>query len=421
MFLYIGTSGNHVGAVQVDETGSLIRVLDSTDPVFELPESSSFNFFSNLKSSFSSPVTQWIAKHPKLDLLYAFTSFQSERQAVITTYQINRETGDLTKLGVCDSGGYQAVFASFSPDSSLLVVAHHNDGNLAFFDCTAKANGGVLEIPIKVLSTPEIRPETRTTSYPACLPSLQHFYYAPNGQYLLTADCSSQSRVWTYPVDERGLPKCELPMYNFKVSAIQAFPSAMSTIGSHIMGSPNRIRRVVLHPNGNFLYVLLELHSLIQVFEIDATGKVVPDCLQEIPTTDKAYNSRFVGFGINLAADLMVSPEQDGLWVSNRGYKVGFTGKAGSSLQFLEFQQNGARLDRKRVVQTAGPVGHFTFATTSEGAGLVVGTCQKSPGWVELFQRKGGNSDRDYEKSKEIATGLSISCLSCIPETTGEA
>eukprot|EP00934_Nitzschia_sp_Nitz4_P000497 Nitzschia sp. Nitz4//scaffold163_size50693//18311//19591//NITZ4_006987-RA/size50693-processed-gene-0.45-mRNA-1//-1//CDS//3329538028//497//frame0 len=425
MYLYLGSKDNQLGVVEVDDdTGNLIRIVEIIDPVIEasqLPPVKA-GLFSMRTSSTYSPTTEWVVKHPTLDLLYAFTSFMSEQQAMITTYQIDRSTGHLTKLGTCFSGGFQAAFAMFSPDGSVLVVAHHNDGKLAFFDCTAAANGGVLESPIQILESPEIRPGTRNTEYPYSLPSLHHCMYTPDGRFLLTVDCSPQSRIWTYLVNERGIPVSDTPMSNLKVAAIRAFPSAVANLGSQYLASPNRIRRIAFHPSGRYIYILLELHSLIQVYEMRRDGSIVADCLQEVPTVDPSYFDtsklfRFVGLAVNAAAEMVATAQ--GIWVSNRGHKV--AGNAESSVRFFEYQEGGARIANQQVlVSTGGPVRHF--ALMPGGTKIVSGAVQKIPGLVETFQstsKEAGDTESLglFNKTGEATVGMEVFCI--VPVTRG--
>ena len=87
-------------------------------------------------------------------------------------YLIDRRTGELTKLGQARTGGRHVAFATTSTDGSGIAVCHKQDGRLVFFDCAA--NNGVLETPVAVIDTPEVKPFTRTTEGLAPLPSLQH-------------------------------------------------------------------------------------------------------------------------------------------------------------------------------------------------------------------------------------------------------
>lgn len=430
MFLYIGTTDNKLGVVQVDdELSNVVRSVQIVTPVVmlaDLPPSRK-----NALGMVSKPKidTEWIVKHPKLDLLYAFTSFMTQDdQALLTTYQIDRNSGQLTKLGKCRTGGLQACYATFSNDASLLVVAHHNDGKLVFFDTTPES-GGVPEGPLQVVDTPEVRPGTRTTAFPNCLPSLHHILYSHDGKYLLTMDSSPQSRIWTYATDHRGRLLSDKPRFKQKLHPIRALPSTAASLVSAAFQWTTRIRRAALHPSGKYLYVLMETHCLLQVYEISREGKILADCLQEIPTIDPAYfqTLRWNGMAISAAAELKVT--QEGVWVSNRGMTSPL-GRAESSVRVFAYEEGGARLSPAAHLKTAGPVRHFAFGpsfTESDRPDvdkILVGINAKAPGVVEMYRRirqgdAGGNGTAQAEKTGEAFVGMDVFCVVPVSENPG--
>jgi 6-phosphogluconolactonase (cycloisomerase 2 family) len=422
MFVYIGSKDNTLGVLQLDdESGCQIGTLNVMQVVDEpLLPSPPEGFFSRWSAKFTTPTTEWILLHPQMDLIYVFVGFMSLGESLVTTYHVDRTTGELSKMGVCPTGGLQVSYATFSPDRSLLVVCHHNDGQLSFFDCNK--NGGVLEEPIRVIKTPEIRPETKCTDYPHCLPSLYHCQYTPDGKFLLTVDCSTQSRVWIYPVDEHGLVLSPSPTSHLKAKPIQSPPGALtSLVTTQIFQSPGRMRRVVFHPNGRYIYLLFESHSVIQVYEY-ANGRILADCLQEIPSIDPSFFDRtlppwkqtMAGMATNMASELVA--EEEGLWVSNRGLlPLRGVGRAENSVRCFDYQDQGARLVAKACADTRGPIRHFLLPPTNPGTTtLMSGTNNTDPGVIEIFTvtTNGG----EIKKRGEIETGLDTLCLLALPE-----
>jgi 6-phosphogluconolactonase (cycloisomerase 2 family) len=404
VFLYVSTADNKLSVVQVeDETGNLIKIVQTIDPIVDpLPP--------NYKSrGIFRPATEWVEKHPKYSLLYAFTSFLSSHQAYVTTYRINEVDGTLEKLGSCETGGLQVVYAAFSPDASILCIAHHNDGNLSFFD--TKADNVALEKPVKVVETPEVRPETRRTAFPGHLPSLHHVCYAPNGQYLLTGDCSAQGRVWTYAIDERGLVTSERPVHKQKMAVVRNHPSASASIyASLVHQAPHRLRRIAVHPNGNYVYILYETHNVIQVYEITPNGKIIADCLQEIPCIDASFFDSWkpVGLAINGAGEMVAT--EDGIWVSNRGSTT-LVGRAESSLRFFAYEQGGARLVCEQTLEVSGPVRHFLH--NHKNNTIYSGVNKETPGLVETFRKQ---DDGTYQKTGQAAVGMDVMCIAAVEE-----
>ncbi|KAL3897801.1 MAG: hypothetical protein SGARI_006835 [Bacillariaceae sp.] len=316
------------------------------------------------------PVTEWVLKHPTLPLVYAFTSFWSDAKAVVTTFRVlDKESGKLQKLGRVETGGYQAASAEFCPFSNgeVMTVAHHNDGTLSFFD-VSKAQ--TLDAPIKFRQVPQLVPGTRTKKFPSCLPSLHHVRYgqsnrSSNNKYLLACDVSKQGRVWTYAVDERGLPlQSEKPTSSFKPTFVSQNQTLVASALKTVLGMPDyRIRRAIVHPNGKYVYLLYEMNNVLQVYEIDSNGKIICDCLQELPTIDPAFSyskryfgsgSKWTGVALNSAAELYVTEKE--VMVSNRAMKTRF-GRGENSIRIFRMEEDGARLVPKQTLETAGPEG----------------------------------------------------------------
>eukprot|EP00531_Pseudo-nitzschia_arenysensis_P001408 CAMPEP_0116144590 /NCGR_PEP_ID=MMETSP0329-20121206/16091_1 /TAXON_ID=697910 /ORGANISM="Pseudo-nitzschia arenysensis, Strain B593" /LENGTH=543 /DNA_ID=CAMNT_0003640039 /DNA_START=9 /DNA_END=1640 /DNA_ORIENTATION=- len=439
--LCVATSENRLKVIEVDnETGQLVRLIQDIDPIVppnnheaadvtqtdeetlgENDTSENNNrktatavdkntfLSSGILGSFSSSenaTTEWIERHPTFDsLLYVFTSFWSKRSAIVTTYRIlgidgdqhtndsnsttTRIRGRLKKLGSVETKGLHVSHVTFSPDyyyyysfvenkhkkpPSIMCVGHYMDGSLSFFDVTRDA---ALNEPIRKIVLPEVRPETRTTSFPNPLPSIHHVTYNPRPSsnnddndnddellcnYLLVSDTSKQGRVWTFKVDSIGLPISDKPVSFRKVTHITP-PSGWLTrilTGSWLVGLADyRIRRCVVHPNGLYVYMLLEFNTSIQVYEMDPVkGRIAGDCLQEIPAIDPNYFGwqKRTGVGIHASAELYVTATE--VVVSNRGFNF-FGGAAESSVRIFSIQDHGAKLVLKQSLECRGPVRHF--------------------------------------------------------------
>ena len=93
IFIYVSGLGNEVSVVQVDEQGNHIKTLQTTNKIVDpLPPRCE-----KLKAG-PHLATESITKHPKYNLLYTLTSFWSNHQAILTTFRIDKNTGELTKL-----------------------------------------------------------------------------------------------------------------------------------------------------------------------------------------------------------------------------------------------------------------------------------------------------------------------------------
>eukprot|EP00546_Thalassionema_frauenfeldii_P004842 CAMPEP_0178925432 /NCGR_PEP_ID=MMETSP0786-20121207/17908_1 /TAXON_ID=186022 /ORGANISM="Thalassionema frauenfeldii, Strain CCMP 1798" /LENGTH=171 /DNA_ID=CAMNT_0020600311 /DNA_START=237 /DNA_END=752 /DNA_ORIENTATION=- len=165
-----------------------------------------------------------------------------------------------------------------------------------------------------------------------------------------------------------------------------------------MLGLGSRIRRVAIHPNGKYCYLLYELHNVIQVYPISPDGKIDSNSLlQIVPTIDDKGSSW--GLYCNAAAELMATSE--GVWVSNRGMNI-MGRKAENSVRFFAYEQDGAQLILQDILVTAGPVRHFLL-NEDEGK-LWTGTNAAQPGSIELFMKNQTN----YQKVGEATIGVDI-------------
>jgi 6-phosphogluconolactonase (cycloisomerase 2 family) len=287
-------------------------------------------------------------------------------------------------------------------------VAHHNDGNLAFFDCH---QDDALTGPIKVVVTPEVNPGTRSSDIPNCCPSVHHVTYSPNGNYLLASDSSKQGRVWTYAVNEKGIPANhdgDIPTSFLKVTFVSPPPGWMAyLLSKFLFGMNYRIRRAVLHPNGKYVYLLMEFNAVLQVYEIDKNGKIYGDCLQEIPTIDPDYwSSKWTGVGMSAAAELYATETE--VLLSNRGMKSR-VGSAESSIRIFGMEEAGARLVPKQLLETSGPVRHFWM--NDDSTKLYSGVTMGTPQVIETFVRS--QSGVPFEKVGEANVEMDVLCIAC--------
>mmetsp|Transcript_4158 Transcript_4158/g.9385 ORF Transcript_4158/g.9385 Transcript_4158/m.9385 type:complete len:272 (+) Transcript_4158:1052-1867(+) len=191
--------------------------------------------------------------------------------------------------------------------------------------------------------------------------------------YLLVSDTSKQARVWTFEVDSLGLPLSSRPVSFRKVSYITP-PSGWLTrilTGSWVVGLADyRIRRCVVHPNGRYVYMLLEFNTVIQVYEIHpVTGRISGDCLQEVSAIDPDYFAgwkKATGAAIHASAELCVTESE--VFVSNRGTGVLSKGNnwAESGVRIFSIENDGAKLVPKQYLPCGGPVRHFVALSSDD-------------------------------------------------------
>jgi len=361
---------NRILVVEVDnKSGALVTILQDVSPVAP-------NTLNLKEGIYNGIATEWISRHPTLPLLYALTSYWNAQEACVTTFNIHEKTGLLTQLGIpASTGGYHAAHATFSSDGSLLVIAHHNDGKIVFFDTSEET---AIKEPCCIMDTPEVVPGTRRTTKPndgfPGLPSLHHVTYGPNQKYLLTVD-PSQDCIFTYAVNEQGLPTSKQPTSILRCLSphpiIGWFQRAISNL---VLKCHQRARKVAVHPNGKYLYVLYESINRLQIYSIDAEGIMdASQCWQDVSTlesnatasdddgrTESCYDN-MVGIALQLASELYVTKDGSTLLVANRGdTKVPLLARAESSIRAFRLDEEGRKLVPLGCLSGVdGPVRHF--------------------------------------------------------------
>ncbi|MGK3748186.1 MAG: 6-phosphogluconolactonase (cycloisomerase 2 family) [Bacillariaceae sp.] len=481
--LYVATDANRLKVIEIDdETGKFVRLIQEIDPIVNTADiadastggannnnnidydddgSSASSWSSYLGgiiagtgTTHSTPTTttttttEWIERHHMFPLLYVFTSFFNRAISIVTTYRIiggginddvNSDKimkGRLKKLGEIQTGGMHVSHVTFSPNNTTMCVGHYIDGSISFFDCSQ--DGAALQDPVRIVVLPEVRPETRNTTFPNCLPSIHHVTYNPypnnnddkkeeeDGlfcRYLLVSDTSKQGRVWTYAVNSLGIPISDKPISFRKVTLITPPPGWLSQIVNWSVGLANyRIRRCVVHPNGFFVYFLLEFNAVIQVYEINPyTGKISGDCLQEIPTIDSEYfggynkynnnsssSSKFTGISIHAPAELFSTTNE--LFVSNRGFNYGGPGsrfsfgQAESGVRIFTIEDNGMKLVPKQNLNCYGPVRHFFHNNNNNFVNKLYVGSDKTAGGSSGSSSGNNNNDNSNSNSASIET-----------------
>jgi 6-phosphogluconolactonase (cycloisomerase 2 family) len=396
--LYMGTDSNRLLVVKLGnntrnsnvQQGSV--VIQDIHPVAPNP----LNLPEGVYNGVS---TEWISRHPKFPLVYALTSYWNACPARVTTFRMGGD-GRLETLGDSSStGGLHAAHATFSPDGSLYVVAHHNDGKLVFFDCT-DGESVLPEDPLLVIESPEVIPGTRRTARPndpfPGLPSLHHVQYSPNRRFLFTVD-PSQDHIFTYTVNERGLPTSQQPTSVFKCySDVPIYGLFQRLVTKYVLKCKRRARKAVIHPNGKHIYVLYESLNIVQVYNINEAGSIDGSiCCQEDSTLDPSFfASRWypVGLALQLAAELFITKDGSTLLLSNRGDIKLPGSRAESSVRIFSIQRDSGLLRPQGVIPNiSGPVRHFIMLFEDpDGSGnhQIVAAVNGSHPQLQCYQAK---------------------------------
>ena len=246
-------------------------------------------------------------------------------------------SGRLSPVAKRPANGVAPCHLAFSPDGSLVAIANYGSGSLALFRAT---QDGELNGPIQVVQHQGSGADPRRQERPHAHAVL----FTPDGRHLFAADLGADS-IFVYAVDsERG--------------SLRLVASAKTAPGA----GP---RHLTLHPNGQYLYVINELNSTVDVLRWDPT-KATLRRLQTVSTLPPGTTVQ------NTTAEIVVHPTGRWLYGSNRGHDSIVTYRVldeGARIEPLGWQPTGGRTPRNFALS---PDGRFLLAANQATDNVVL-------------------------------------------------
>jgi 6-phosphogluconolactonase (cycloisomerase 2 family) len=243
-----------------------------------------------------------------------------------TAFAIDAANGRLHSLGSAASGGTNGVHPALDPSGKFLIVANYASGSLGVLPVRPD---GSLADATQVLDLPGPIGPHRTQQRSA---HPHHVVFAPSGRFLLVPD-KGLDRVFVLAFDsERG---------------------QLAIAGQAVMRPGAGPRHVVFHPHLPFVFLANELDSTVTTCRWDdGAGMLEP--AHVVSTLPADF------FGTSTAAEIVVSPDGDHVYVSNRGQngiahfafiaaeqrldRIDWTQAQGSDPRFMTLDPTGKRL-----------------------------------------------------------------------------
>ncbi|MFM1921586.1 MAG: 6-phosphogluconolactonase [Candidatus Hydrogenedentota bacterium] len=256
----------------------------------------------------------FLAKHPKLPVLYAVAEGTGEAGARVHAFQIG-EDGSLTPQSDQATGGDHPCHVAVSGKGDLLAVANYSGGSIALFNL---AEDGALATAGRVINHSGSGPVAGRQEGPHA----HSVDFDLSDRYLLSADLGAD-RVITYPRE------------------------ADDVLHKTPLAPGSGPRHVAFHTSGGYLYVVNELNSTVTGFRFDATNGEMTE-LQTVSTLPAGFD------GENSCAEIAVHPNGNLLYASNRGH---------DSLAIFSLSRRSGQLTPAGHVSTGGKTPrHFAIA-----------------------------------------------------------
>lgn len=244
----------------------------------------------------------------------------------VTAFAIDRQTGALAELNRAAAGGRNGVHQAIDPTGRFLIVANFAGGSLAVLPIRTDGSLGELVHRLDLMGTQGPHRIEQTSAHP------HHVVFDPTGRFLLAPD-KGLDRVFVLRIDAgRGR-------------------LAMADHGHAVMRPGAGPRHIVFHPTAPFAFVACELDSTVAACRWDAgAGVLTPAYVVSSLPPDF--------FGETIASAIVISPDGQNLYVSNRGQ---------DGIVHLRFDERAVRLDIVGWTPSGGGVPRFmTLSPTGE-------------------------------------------------------
>jgi 6-phosphogluconolactonase len=284
----------------------------------------------------------FVAPHPNGKFLYAVNevpNYKGPNSGGVSAFSIDRATGKLTFLNEVASRGADPCYITVDKTGKYVLVANYTGGSVAVFPVLADGTLGEASAFV------------------------QHTGHGPNAErqeapHAHSIDLSPDNRFAM--VDDLGLD--QLLVYKFDAAKGSLTPNDPPFAKVDAGAGP---RHFVLHPNGNFAYVVAEMGHTVTAFSNNpVTGTL--QALQTVTTLPQDFSGR------NDDAEIQMHPSGKFLYASNRGH---------DSIAIFAVDQTTGKLTPAGIVSTGGkeprsfeidPTGTLLFAENQKSDNVVV-------------------------------------------------
>jgi 6-phosphogluconolactonase (cycloisomerase 2 family) len=275
--------------------------------------------------------------HPNGKFLYASNWEAGVPGDYLSAFSIDHKTGKLTLINKVGAKGDRANQVVLDPGGKLAATVTYNSGTFSVFG--VESDGKLTE----AIYTDQHTGKPLSERQPG--PRAHGIAFSKDSRMVYVAELGLD-RVYAYRVDPA------------KRTAGPADPPfvTMNTGGS----GP---RRLVLHPNGKFLYVNHETDSKVSVFEVEGGHLKQIQTLSTLPADHK---------GNNTTAEIQIDQSGKWLYVTNRGHDTlahyAVDSRKGT-LTLVGHIQAGGRTPRNITID---PLNQYLISANQNGDNIVV-------------------------------------------------
>lgn len=273
-------------------------------------------------------------------------------QAKVYSYAYDRNSGQMAPMNSAPASGDGPCYISADPKGKYVFAAMYGSGSLSAIPVNADGSLGSSSQVFKYEGS-SINKQNQSR------PHLHTAILSPDGKYLLATDLGTDK------------------IYTYRYNANDAAPLKATVQGSLAIKPGSGPRHLAFHPNGKYVYAVMELSAEVALMEYKNSNLSLSQYISMLPKGFK---------GEVEAADIHVSPDGKFLYASNRAdgndivvYAIAGDGK----LSYAGRQSEYIKTPRGFAID---PSGKYLLVANMDGNNVVVFKRDQSTG---LLQFKG--------------------------------
>ncbi|WP_260706451.1 lactonase family protein [Edaphobacter flagellatus] len=255
--------------------------------------------------------------------------------ATITSFSLDMRSGALTQKNKVSSAGAGPCYISVDSTGKSAFVANYFGGTIASYRIQSD---GTLSSPVETFDYHDAKYGARGPNPTRQdKPHPHSVHISPDDRFLIVNDLGSDS----------------LTVYSIDPSTAKLTPSEPLVTNTRAGSGP---RHIAFHPNGRWIYLINELDSTIDRFLWSTTRSATnpKGLLINAGATVSTLASGFPA-AKNTASEIMVSPDGNFLYASNRGE---------DTLVVFAINDDGSLKEVQRISSGGKTPRHFTFDPT---------------------------------------------------------